>query len=58
MIMGDFNFHVEDTNDLVALRFMNLCKSKGLKQHVRGPTQYRFTGYSELGNRSRHRNCF
>ena len=38
MIMGDFNFHVEDTNDLVALRFMNLCKSKGFKQHVRGPT--------------------
>ena len=38
IIVGDFNFHVEDKDDLVAQRFITLCKSKGFKQHVESPT--------------------
>ena len=38
VICGDFNFHVEDSLDLVAQRFISLYKSKGFKQQVNAST--------------------
>ena len=38
IIMGDFNFHMENEHDPVAQRFASLCRSKGLKQHVESST--------------------
>ena len=38
VICGDFNFHMEDSLDLVAQRFKTLYESKGFQQHVSAPT--------------------
>ena len=38
IITGDFNIHVNDTNDSDACEFLDLLASLGLKQHVTGPT--------------------
>ena len=38
IVMGDFNFHIEDKNDAAAQRFVSLCQSKGLHQHVKSST--------------------
>jgi hypothetical protein len=38
IIMGDFNFHMENENDPIAQRFASLCRSKGFKQHVESST--------------------
>ncbi len=38
IMMGDFNFHMEDMNDYDARRFSNLLNSFSLTQHVTGPT--------------------
>ena len=34
LILGDFNFHIDDPFDAHATRFINLMSSFGLKQHV------------------------
>ena len=38
IITGDFNFHVENSNNEHARRFMDMIESFGLKQHVIGET--------------------
>ncbi|ELU12644.1 hypothetical protein CAPTEDRAFT_185599 [Capitella teleta] len=38
LIVGDFNFHLDDCGDADASTFSDLLTSFGLKQHVRGPT--------------------
>ena len=38
IITGDFNIHVNNTNDSDACEFLDLLASLGLKQHVIGPT--------------------
>ena len=38
LIVGDFNFHMNEPNDPNASIFLNLLTSFGLAQHVRGPT--------------------
>ena len=38
IITGDFNIHVNNTNDSDACEFLDLLASLGLKQHVVGPT--------------------
>ena len=37
IITGDFNIHVNNTNDSDACKFLDLLASLGLKQHVIGP---------------------
>ena len=34
LIMGDFNLHIDDTENTQAVRFMTILDSFGLKQHV------------------------
>lgn len=38
LLVGDFNFHVEDIDDILAKRFLSLLKSFNLKQCVSEPT--------------------
>ena len=38
LICGDFNFHIEDTDDKNANKFVSLYESKGFLQHVTGST--------------------
>ena len=38
LIVGDFNFHVNDVNDRSAQRFLRLLEAFDLKQHVWAPT--------------------
>lgn len=38
VICGDFNFHVEDSNDVKAKKFKSLYESKGFFQHITGAT--------------------
>ena len=37
-ITGDFNFHVDDSGNLEAMRFLDLLDSANLVQHVLEPT--------------------
>ena len=34
LIMGDFNLHIDDTENIQAVRFITILDSFGLKQHV------------------------
>ena len=34
VLVGDFNIHVDDSPDIMALRFLNLIDAFGLVQHV------------------------
>ena len=38
IVIGDFNIHVNDTNDPNACEFLDLLVSMGLKQHVKAST--------------------
>ena len=38
LLMGDFNFHIDDPADTSARRFLSLIRDTGLYQHVVGPT--------------------
>ena len=38
IIIGDFNFHVDDIQDRPAQKFLNLLESFNLQQHVEDPT--------------------
>ena len=38
LITGDFNIHVDCTDNLDSIKFLDLLESTGLKQHVRGAT--------------------
>ena len=38
LIVGDFNFHVEDSSDGIALQFLNILECFNLTQHVRHAT--------------------
>ncbi len=38
LIAGDFNIHVDNTNDALGLSFTGLINSFGVKQNVTGPT--------------------
>ncbi len=40
LIVGDFNIHVDNTNDALGLAFTDLIKSFGGKQNVTGPTHH------------------
>ena len=41
ILVGDFNIHVDDRRDVMALRFLDLIDTFGLVQHVTGPTHTR-----------------
>ena len=41
LILGDFNFHMEDETDRDAIKFNELLSSLDLVQHVQGPTHDR-----------------
>ena len=41
LIVGDFNFHLDDSNNTDATKLHNLLKSFNLKQHVATPTHSR-----------------
>ncbi len=47
LIVGDFNIHVDNTNDALGLVFTNLINSFGVKQNVTGPT-HRFNHTLDL----------
>ncbi len=47
LIVGDFNIHVDNTNDALGLAFTDLINSFGVKQNVTGPTR-RFTHTLDL----------
>ena len=34
MIIGDFNIHVDDSNDVYAVEFLDMLASMSLTQHV------------------------
>ena len=38
LISGDFNIHVDDTEDTDAIKLIDLLESYGLQQHVTSPT--------------------
>jgi hypothetical protein len=38
LVVGDFNFHINNTSDNDAAGFLDVCNSLNLKQHVAGPT--------------------
>ena len=38
LIVGDFNFHLDDLNNRHAKRFVDILDGFGLQQHVKGPT--------------------
>ncbi len=40
LIVGDFNIHVDNTNDALGLAFTDLINSFGVKQKVTGPTHH------------------
>ena len=41
LIVGDFNLHVDDSDDIYGSSFLSLIDSFGLQQHVVGPTYER-----------------
>ncbi len=47
LIVGDFNIHVDNTNDALGLVFTDLINSFGVKQNVTGPT-HRFNHTLDL----------
>ncbi len=47
LIVGDFNIHVDDTNDVLGLAFTDLINSFVVKQNVTGPT-HRFNHTLDL----------
>ncbi len=47
LIVGDFNIHVDNTNDVLGLAFTDLINSFGVKQNVTGPT-HRFNHMLDL----------
>ncbi|KAI2646730.1 RNA-directed DNA polymerase from mobile element jockey [Labeo rohita] len=47
LIVGDFNIHVDNTNDALGLAFTDLINSFGVKQNVTGPT-HRFNHALDL----------
>ncbi len=47
LIVGDFNIHVDNTNDSLGLAFTDLINSFGVKQNVTGPT-HRFNHTLDL----------
>ncbi len=38
LIVGDFNIHIDNTNDALGLAFTDLINSFGVKHNVTGPT--------------------
>ena len=38
LIVGDFNIHVDISNDVDAIKFLDLLDSVGLQQHIKKPT--------------------
>ncbi len=40
LIVGDFDIHVDNTNDALGLAFTDLINSFGVKQNVTGPTHH------------------
>eukprot|EP00914_Ancora_sagittata_P024929 GHVO01049741.1.p1 GENE.GHVO01049741.1~~GHVO01049741.1.p1 ORF type:complete len:428 (+),score=35.21 GHVO01049741.1:104-1387(+) len=38
VVLGDFNFHVDNSSDMTASSFSNVTSSFGLNQHITGPT--------------------
>ncbi len=47
LIVGDFNIHVDNTNDALGLAFTDLINSFGVKQNVTGLT-HRFNHMLDL----------
>ncbi len=47
LIVGDFNIHVDNTNDALGLVFIDLINSFGVKQNVTGP-MHRFNHTLDL----------
>ncbi len=47
LIVGDFNIHVDNTNDALGLAFTDLINSFGVKRNVTGPT-HRFNHTLDL----------
>ncbi len=47
LIVGDFNIHVDNTNDPLGLAFADLINSFGVKKNVNGPT-HRFNHTLDL----------
>ncbi len=47
LIVGDFNIHVDNTNDALGFAFTNLRNSFGVKLNVTGPT-HRFNHTLDL----------
>ena len=41
VLLGDFNFHINNSTDIPAINFLNLTESFNLVQHVTGPTHNR-----------------
>lgn len=40
LLSGDFNFHVDDTSNLNAMKFLDLITSADLRQDINGPTHH------------------
>ena len=41
IILGDFNMHIEDTNDYNSKIFVDMMEALGLKQHITEPTHHK-----------------
>ena len=41
IILGDFNMHIEDTNNYNSRIFVDTMEALGLKQHITAPTHYK-----------------